>query len=109
MDVLPMDEEGGMAAEEIKDVADRIENTIVEIIDEKATEEIDGLRDETMSTGEEAPMEPMLPPEPPMDMEEEFETEPEEEEEEEEGEVEEEGEEDEGGAEAEEATGPMPY
>ncbi len=86
-------------AEEIQDVADRIENTIIEIIDDKASEELDDLREETMVSEEEvmpeAPMAPMMeegPEEPEAD------EEPEEEEEEEE----EEGE----GFEAEEAGAP---
>lgn len=82
-------------AEEIQEVADRIENTIVEIIDEKASEELDDLREETMKDEMpemlEGPELPMLPME----------------EEEEEEEVEEEAAEEEEGEtfEAEEAMG----
>ena len=86
-------------AEEIQEVADRIENTIVEIIDEKASEELDDLREETMRAEEmpEGPELSMMPMEEDEYMEEE----------EEGAEEEENKEEEEEGFEAEEAMGPM--
>lgn len=46
------DNGGTPPVKEIEDVADRIENTIVEIIEEKATEQLDDLQDATMRAEE---------------------------------------------------------
>jgi len=48
----------GAPAKEISEVADRIEGTILEIIEEKAEEELDSLREET-TRPKEAPAAPL--------------------------------------------------